>query len=62
MLRAFDVESLENIQLFSTSKLSRYLAYVNGVFEGLIGPIMVKFSLMGLSFSFDALLGFYLLF
>ena len=38
--------------------MPRYLAYVDNVFEGMVSPIMVKFDLVGPSFSFDALLGF----
>lgn len=54
----FIVESSKKLQLVFASELPRYLAYVDNVFEGIVSPIMVKFDLVGLSFSFDALLGF----
>lgn len=57
----FIIESLEEIQLVSTSELSRYLAYVNDVFQGTISPVMVESDLVDLLFSFNVLIGFYLL-
>lgn len=57
----FVIESLQEIQLVSTSELSRYLAYVNDVFQGTIGPVMVESDLVDLLFSFNVLIRFCLL-